>query len=215
MAALILNILKPQKKLFFNLFEEVSTNLQEIISVFTQLISEKDYQERKSLNDKISKLQLDNEVLTHRIFVELSKNYVTPFDREDIYGLAKSIQSIADHLHLISKKIHFYKINPTEGVGLNALTLSVTGMINDITDAVKELRNFKNVKNIIEHVKHVETLNSDVQDTFHQCMERLFEDEQDLKELIKQREIFKLLETVAHKGKDCSTYIEAIVIKYG
>jgi uncharacterized protein Yka (UPF0111/DUF47 family) len=215
MAALILNILKPQKKLFFNLFEEVSTNLQEIVQVFTELISESDYYKRKSINDRIILLQKDNEVLTHRIFVELSKNYVTPFDREDIYGLAKSIQSIADHLHLISKKIHFYKVNPTDGDGLKALTLSVTAMIRDITDAVKELRNFKNVKSIIDHVKDVEVLNSDVQETFHICMERLFEDENDLKELIKRREIFKLLETVAFKGKECSTYIEAIVIKYG
>ena len=215
MAALILNILKPQKKLFFNLFEEVSTNLQEIVQVFTLLISESDYYKRKVINDKIISLQKDNEILTHKIFVELSKNYVTPFDREDIYGLAKSIQSIADHLHLIAKKIHFYKVNPTDGDGLKALTLSVTAMIRDITDAVKELRNFKIVKSIIDHVKDVEVLNSDVQETFHICMERLFEDENDLKELIKRREIFKLLETVAFKGKECSTYIEAIVIKYG
>ncbi|TMO89757.1 DUF47 domain-containing protein, partial [Pseudoalteromonas sp. S3260] len=63
---------------------------------------------------QIEDLEHKNDDNTHRIFTELGRNFITPFDREDIHYLASSLDDIADYIFASAKKINFYSVNPND-----------------------------------------------------------------------------------------------------
>lgn len=72
----------------------------------------------------------------------------------------------------------------------------------------------KNVGNITEAIVNVNSIENQADDLFDQCIERLFEQENDMKLLIKRREIYQMLETVTDKFEDAANVMESIVVKY-
>jgi uncharacterized protein len=213
MSFILFKLFKPNNKVFYKLFEEASINLSVMSNLLNLLVHEADYNKRLVIGRDLIQAEKNNEVLVHHIFVELSKNYVTPFDREDIYGLAKTLEIIGDYLCITGKKINFYKLDPTE-VGLQVMVKSVLTSVNAVGEAVLELRNFKKGKIIIDSIIKINETQINVSENFYQCIDALFEEEDDLKEVIKRREVYHILEIISERCKDAGTFLEAIVIKY-
>lgn len=76
-------------------------------------VSEPDFDKRAALITN-EDLEHANDELTHNIFTELGRNFITPFDREDIHYLATSLDDIADYIYAAGKKINFYHVNPND-----------------------------------------------------------------------------------------------------
>lgn len=83
-----------------------------------------------------------------------------------------------------------------------------------VNEAVKELRNLKNTQKIIECVIKINAVENQADDIFDLCIEQLFDNENDIKTLIKKREIYQLMETVTDKCEDVGNVVESIVVKY-
>lgn len=213
MTFILFKLFKPNNKTFYRLFEEASINLNAMSNLLNVLVHENDYNKRLVIGREIIQAEKNYEILVHHIFVELSKNYVTPFDREDIYGLAKTMETIGDYLTITAKKINFYKLNTNE-IGLRIMVNSVIETIDSVCSAVLELRNFKKGKIIVDSIIKINEIHSLAIESFYQCIDTLFEEEDDLKEVIKRREIYHNLEVITGKCKDAGTFLEAIVIKY-
>ncbi len=105
----ILKFFLPKDKVFFSLFEQASGNLESLAGKLVELVNESDYNKRAALVKTMKDLENENDKLTHTIFVELGKNFITPFDREDIHSLATALDDIADYIYATAKKINFYK----------------------------------------------------------------------------------------------------------
>src|SRR5438045_9595770 len=86
---------------------------------------------------------------THNIFTELGKNFITPFDREDIHYLASALDDIADYIYAAAKKINFYRVNPNETCIKKMADLIAVGCVQ-VDKAVTELRNMKNMRLITD-----------------------------------------------------------------
>jgi hypothetical protein len=209
----ILKFIKPKNKLFYDLFEEAVTNLQAIAKKMVKLTNESDFNERELIYQSIKPLEIKSEEITQRIFFELSNNYVTPFDREDIYGLAKSIQSISYYSYHVCKKIISYKVNPLES-GIHILSQEVFQSVLSICMCVRDLKQMKNTKQIIESIVKVNQINVEVENVFNICIEKLFEEEIDMREVLKRREIYEHFEVISKKCKESGLFIESVVIKY-
>src|SRR5580698_9593807 len=102
----------PQDKNFFRLFAQSSNNLVDISKVFSEMVSAP-VERRPELLKKISDLEHVGDDITHQIFTELSSNFITPFDREDISYLASSLDDIADYIHGSAKRLNTYKLGDT------------------------------------------------------------------------------------------------------
>jgi uncharacterized protein Yka (UPF0111/DUF47 family) len=76
------------------------------------------------------------------------------------------------------------------------------------------LRNMKNIKEMTEAMIKVNSIENQADDVFDMSIERLFEQENDFKEVIKKREIYQVLEIATDKIEDVSNVIESIIIKY-
>jgi len=59
---------------------------------------------------KIHKLETEADVLTHDIFSELNKTFITPLDREDMQRIASKIDDVIDFMDGIAARIYSYKI---------------------------------------------------------------------------------------------------------
>src|SRR5476649_2535918 len=97
----------PKNKVFYDLFEQVVDTVGEMGIMLKKVVAEPDYDKRAPLIRQIEDLEHKNDDHTHKIFTELGRNFITPFDREDIHYLATSLDDIADYIFASSKKINF------------------------------------------------------------------------------------------------------------
>lgn len=210
----ILSYFLPKDKVFYSLFEEASDNLQEIAKKLVQVVNEPDYNKRGIIIKEMEEIEHQNDNITHKIFIELGKNFITPFDREDIHALASALDDIADYIYAAAKKINFYKIDPISDQGIQKTAEAIKEAVNAVKAAVMELRNLKNTQKIIECVIKINSIENSADDIFDMSIERLFESDVDAKELIKRREIYQVMETATDKCEDAGNVIESIVVKY-
>ena len=209
----ILKIFMPKNKIFYDLFEKVAGNVSIMSDKLRELVAESDFDKRATIIGVIEDLEHENDNLTHNIFTELGRNFITPFDREDIHYLASALDDIADYIYASAKKINFYKVNPND-MGFQKLAEVIQMSSNEVKKAVIELRNMKNMKLITESLVKVNSLENQADDLFDMSIERLFETEPDAKEVIKKREIYQVMEIATDKCEDAANVIESIIIKY-
>ena len=103
----ILSYFLPKDKVFYSLFEDASNNLELIAQKLLQVVHEHDFNKRAALINEMRDIEHQNDNITHEIFIELGKNFITPFDREDIHALASALDDIADYIYASGKKINY------------------------------------------------------------------------------------------------------------
>lgn len=208
-----LKIFLPRDRVFFDLFEQVANTVAAMGGKLKELVNETDFDKRASIISQIEDLEHTNDDHTHRIFTELGRNFITPFDREDIHYLATALDDIADYIYAAAKKINFYRVNPNE-LGMQKLADMIEMGVTQVSIAVKELRNMKNMRQITEALVKINSIENQADDVFDMSIERLFAVEPDAKEVIKKREIYQVMEITTDKCEDASNVIESIIIKY-
>lgn len=206
--------LAPKNKIFYELFEKSADNVKQMGDLLFQVVSEPEFDKRQSLISKMEDVEHANDELTHTLFTELGRNFITPFDREDIHYLASALDDVADFVYASAKKINFYRVNPNNDIGLHKLAEIVVQSTQEVRKAVGELRNMKNMRVITDSLVKINSLENEADDIFDMSIERLFEMEPDAKEVIKKREIYQVMETATDKCEDAANVIESIIVKY-
>jgi hypothetical protein len=204
----------PKDKIFYTLFEDASNNLQTIAEKLVQVVHESDYNKREEIIQEMRDIEHQNDEITHTIFVELGRNFITPFDREDIHSLASALDDVADFIYAAGKKINFYKIDPLHDEGVQKSAEAILEAVIALKQAVMELRNLKNTQKIIDCIIKINSAENSADAIFDMSIERLFDSDVDAKELIKRRELYMVLETATDKCEDAGNVIESIVVKF-
>ena len=208
-----MKVFMPKNRVFYDLFEKVAENVAVMGTKLKHVIEEPDFDKRASLITQLEDIEHDNDELTHKIFTELSRNFITPFDREDIHYLATALDDIADYIYASAKKINFYRVNPNDS-GLHKLADMIEQSTIQVKIAIAVLRDMKNMRQMTEALVKINSIENQADDIFDMSIERLFAIEQDAKEVIKKREIYQAMEIVTDKCEDASNVIESIIIKY-
>jgi uncharacterized protein Yka (UPF0111/DUF47 family) len=206
-------LLAPKNKIFYELFERSADNVKQMGYLLTQAIGEPDFDRRQGIITQMEDVEHANDELTHLLFTELGRNFITPFDREDIHYLASALDDVADYIFATAKKINFYRVNPND-IGMQKLAEIILQSCNEVRKAVGELRNMKNMRLITESLVKINSLENEADDIFDMSIERLFATEPDAKEVIKKREIYQVMETATDKCEDAANVIESIIVKY-
>ena len=208
-----LRIFMPKNRIFYDLFEKAADNVAKMGTLLRNVVGESDFDKRGTLIMQVEDLEHDNDELTHNIFTELGRNFITPFDREDIHYLATSLDDVADYIYAAAKKINFYRVNPNDP-GMHKFSELIEEGAKQVRIAVGELRNMKNMRNITEALVKINSIENQGDDILDFSIERLFNTEEDAKEVIKKRDIYQVMEIVTDKCEDVSNVIESIIIKY-
>ena len=203
----------PKNKVFYELFEKVADNAAKMGSLLKDIVAEPDFDKRGAIITQVEDLEHANDELTHNIFTELGRNFITPFDREDIHYLATSLDDVADYIYAAAKKINFYRVNPND-TGMQKFAELIEQGAAQVKIAVVGLRDMKDMRSITEALVKINSIENQADDVFDFSIEKLFATEDDAKEVIKKREIYQVMEIVTDKCEDASNVIESIIIKY-
>ncbi len=208
----ILNLFRPQGSLFFRLFAEDAANLSAMSKKLNELVRSNDAQTREELIRDIADLEHRGDEITHEIFVELGSNFITPFDREDIHSLAAALDDIADYIHGTGTRIQLYGVNEFSG-SIKRMADVIEQLTAEIEAAMDSLENLKNRELVREAVVRINSLENHADDIFDEAIARLFAEQTNAIELIKEKEILANMETATDKCEDVANVIETILIK--
>ncbi|MEO0038121.1 MAG: hypothetical protein RIQ59_1332 [Bacteroidota bacterium] len=208
----IFQFLVPKDTKFFPLFEQASANLTTLAETLHEAVNAPN-SERENYFKKIEDLEATIEEITHKTHLELSRNFITPFDREDIHSLIKAIDNVADYMHSAASKMRLYQVEKiTKSIRkLTEINLEACQLIGV---GIKELKDMKNHKSIKDTCKKINKLESKADSVFDKAVADIFENENDAKNIIKYKEVLSALESASDKCKSVSNVMEQISVKH-
>lgn len=202
----------PKDKKFFPLFEQAGANLIEMAQILKESVYMTDLTQRAALNKKIEDLEHKGDDITHKIHLELGKNFITPFDREDIHSLASSLDDVADFIQGASNRMELYKLeNPNQA--MKDITELIVEATQHVAKALNELRDLKNIRNITDSCVRINSVENKADYIFDRAVSELFEYEKDAITLIKTKEVLSAMEDATDKCEDVANVLESILLK--
>jgi uncharacterized protein len=207
---MILDRFFPKNFNFFEMFERQSDCMVEGADALKKAV-EKGTIDMFYLR-KIQEIETKADESAGAVISQLNKSFITPFDREDIHALTKSLDDIVDMMNTISNRLMTYKIT-TVSKNLIEFSLVIEEAVRGIAGAVKGMRDMKNyqvVMNACVEVSRLENISDSMRDT---ALMTLFETEKDPITLIKWKEIYEDAETVIDICEDTAHVVESIMLK--
>lgn len=202
----------PKHDFFFQMFEEDINNLiyggKTLLQGFNFPLTEAAKNKLLLLED----IEHQGDIISHKLFNELSKSFIAPFDREDIHNLIESIDNVLDNIQGISKRIILYEINAFPNSGYKLIEI-LNESILELGKAIPLLRDMENKEKIRESLVHINTYENKADDIFEHAVAELFKTCKDPIELIKLKEILVGLEAATDRCEDAANAIESIIIK--
>ena len=148
--------------------------------------------------------------MTHNILTKLNQTFITPFDREDIYRLASSLDDVLDFIYAAGVRLIMYKITSVPPAA-SLLAGIVVKQADQLTDALARLG--KKHDNVLENCVEINRLENEADGVARAAIAVLFEKEKDPISLIKLKELYEVLETATDKAEDAANVLEGVVLK--
>lgn len=174
----------------------------------------KDYCEAQdSASAKLLKNKEKEADEARRILIdELNRTFVTPFDREDIFALSRTIDDVIDYAYSTVSEMEVFKVSVTPHM------LQMASLLRDaayeLLMAVDRLSEHPNVAG--DHAQRAKALENRVEDVYREALAELFQEANDIEHVVtilKLREIYRHLSNAADRGDEAANVIADIVVK--
>lgn len=208
----ILQFLVPKDKKFIPLLREAAANLVEV-SLKIDETANASKKEREVLYADIEALEIESDKITREINLELSRNFLTPFDREDIHALNIAIDDVVDYLNDAANRMHYYQVDDvTKSIKkLTEINVEACKLIQRGIDCLAGSKKLTHIAVICKKVHELEVKADKIHD---KAIADIFEKETDAKTIIKYKEVLFSLETASDKCKTVSNVLESVMVKY-
>ena len=200
----------PTEGKFFDLFNQHADlcvkGSKEMVALMTNFV---DLEIRVHAIEAIEK---EADKVTYNTIELLHKTFITPLDRDDIHKLITRMDDILDLLEDAGQTISLYDIREItpEAKRLAELCLACA---EKVKAAVALLHNMDNSREILAICEEIDRLESDADHVMRAAMSKLFRDEPDVRNLIKLKAIYEILETVTDRCEDVANIIEGIIVE--
>lgn len=202
------------KILFFPLFDRATANVVTMAELLKNGMNDTGVINTKDLYHQIDRLENVGDDITHHVNVELSRNFITPFNREDIHALVSSIDDVADYIHESANRMFLYNLQEfTRPMQLLADLILQAGL--EMQTLINELKDITNADKISNYCKLIYATETKADTVYNKAIADLFENEKDPIKMIKYQEILLGLETATDMCKDVVKVVESIMIKNG
>jgi len=206
--------LLPREDRFFDLFnrhaDEIVAGARALADLMTGY---REVASRARHIDEIERAEKAADRLTHETLKLLHGTFITPFDRDDIHKLISTMDDILDLIQDVAESAMLYDL---QRITQEAQQLAeITGMCcQRVRSAVQMLSNLEDqAEAILRTCQEIDQLESDADRVMRAGMSRLFRDESDVRQLIKLKAIYELLEEVSDRCEDLANLIEGIVLE--
>ncbi|OLD58097.1 MAG: DUF47 domain-containing protein [Bacillati bacterium ANGP1] len=200
--------LLPKEETFFELLNQAAQNVLQAARLLKQFLD--DYRDVERKAEEIKAVEEKGDELTHAIIDRLNRTFITPFDREDIFTLAKSLDDVLDWIEASSARMAVYKIPhaTSEAAELGHIVVSEC---EAVVEAIASLRNLDRLAGPLREINRLENLADHVQ---RDAIAKLFSSNGNPIEVMKWKEIYETLEEATDQGEHVAHVLEGIYAKH-
>jgi uncharacterized protein len=203
----------PREGRFFELFdqhaEQIAAGSKSLVDLMSQY---NDPQARRKHIDAIDAIEKSADRFTYETVALLHKTFITPFDRETIHSLISQMDDICDLIQDVAESAMLYDLQRITPEAQQLADLN-QACCERVKSAVNLLPSMENAEQILKICQEIDRLESDSDRVMRSAMSKLFREEADVRQLIKLKAIYELLEAVSDKCEDVANTIEGIVLE--
>ena len=200
--------LTPRETSFYDLFAASANNLVTGTKLLLELLGA-DRAGRAEIADRMRAAEHAGDESTHAIFHQLNSSFITPFDREDIYALASSLDDIMDFMEEAVDLTVLYEVGSLpKGVEQQ---IEVLARAAELTAAA--MPNLRTMDNLTEYWIEVNRLENQADQIHRKLLARLFSGEYEAIEVLKLKQIVDVLEEAADAFEHVANTVETIAVK--
>jgi len=203
-------LLIPQDKAFFDLFEKLAGIVKEAAWQLVALTE--DFTSVKEKRHAIELLEHKGDMITHDIYDQLNRTFITPLDPGEISRLASSMDDVLDYIDGATEKMYYYGIDSTDSHMIELAKL-IHMSCAEIEAAVKGIRSIKDPRYIEERCIEVNRLENIADDVLAHAVTDLFKTT-DAIAIIKLKDIYEHLETATDYCEDVANVLSDIAIRH-
>jgi hypothetical protein len=199
---------KKREEVFHKLIEQQASMTLEGLKLLAKYLETHD----PEIAGQLSMKEKEADEVRRILIDELNRTFVTPFDREDIFALSRSIDDMVDYADTTVVEMVTLNVRPTPYMVRIASLLKDAGW--EIHQAVQRLQ--KNPGVAIEHAQRAKALENRVEGVYREALANLFsgpEDVHHIVEMLKMREVYRHLSNAADRGDEAANVIADIVVK--
>jgi predicted phosphate transport protein (TIGR00153 family) len=200
----------PKEGKFFDYFTELAEHILQASRELADLMASFDDVERRAYN--IETIEKGGDKITHAAVELLHKTFITPLDREAIHQLITNMDDILDLIEDTAQSIFLYDIRAVTPEAKKLADICVA-CATKVKEAVGQLSNMDNARTIMEVCHEIDRLESEADHVMRSAMAKLFRDEPDVRQVIKLRSVYELLEAITDRCEDVANLIEGIVLE--
>src|SRR5437867_1470218 len=206
----IVRFLLPKDDKFLSYFEQAAANLKKAGELYVDLGKANTRVELSAMRDEIKRLEHIGDEITHKIFEELNQSFITPFDREDIYTLTKSMDDVLDLIDHVAELLLLYQIDKLDDE-ISLLLKVASRAINEIHKSISLLREM-NYESLREHIVRVHEMENEGDRLYRLFMGKLFAEQTDAIHLLKYNSLYNEMEQAIDKCEDLMHSVESIML---
>ncbi|EXU81135.1 DUF47 domain-containing protein [Comamonas aquatica] len=208
--------LLPREGNFFEMFNQHAERIVEAARAFSQMVANyNDTHLREKYNSDVDNAERAADRVTHEVTKTLHQTFITPLDREHIHGLINTMDDVVDLIQDSAEAMALYDIRQMteEMTRLADLSLKCCERVRDAVKLLNQIADQSVAEAALKTCQEIDRLESDADRVLRAAMSKLFREEQDVRELIKLKGVYELMETITDKCEDVANTIEGIVLE--
>jgi predicted phosphate transport protein (TIGR00153 family) len=213
---MIFGKLLPREGNFFELFNEHGARIGEGARAFLNLVTHyKDLTLRAKYGAEVDGAERAADRITAEVNRLLHKTFITPIDREQILQLINAMDDVLDLLQDATETLSLYDVQhfTDEVVRLAEVSVKCCERVQHAITLLPRLSEPSVAEAALKTCEEIDRLESDADRVMRSAMSKLFREEPDVRELIKLKAIYELLESISDRCEDVANLIEGVVLE--
>ena len=213
---MIFSKLLPRDENFFNLFDQHAEHIVTAARAFAKLVAHYgDIELREKYHREVDRAEGAADRVTHDVNKAIHRTFITPIDREQIHGLINTMDDVADLIQDSAETMALYDVrHMTEEITrLTDLCVKCCERLRDAVQLLSKIADHQTADAALKTCDEIDKLESDADRVMRNAMSKLFREEPDVREVIKLKAIYELLETITDKCEDVANLIEGIILE--
>jgi predicted phosphate transport protein (TIGR00153 family) len=208
--------LLPREGNFFEMFNQHADRMVEGAHAFSRLVA--NYQDlglREQYTREVDHAERAADKVTHEVNRLIHQTFITPIDREQIHTLINTMDDVADLIQDSAETMSLYDIrHMTEEITrLTDLSVRCCERVREAVALLSKLSEQNSAEAALKTCEEIDKLESDADRVMRAALSKLFREEPDVREVIKLKAIYELLETITDKCEDVANVVEGIVLE--
>ena len=208
--------LLPREGNFFEMFNQHADHIVEAAHAFSNLVANYgDAHLRNQYNQDVDRAERAADRVTHEVNKAIHITFITPIDREQIHTLINTMDDVADLIQDSAETMALYDVRhmTDEIVRLTDVSVRCCERVRDAVKLLARIAEPQVAEAALKTCEEIDQLESDADRVMRSAMSKLFREEPDVREVIKLKAIYELLETITDKCEDVANVVEGIVLE--